>query len=87
MSCEDGAAASGDRRHLNQDVEGAELHLLVMLAGMERIEIRDAVNAQDHRLAVEDEELLADLPGSLDDPVISARAGEQAHAIAIRGRG
>jgi hypothetical protein len=32
----------------NQDVEGAELHLLVVLAGVQRIEIRDAVDSKDH---------------------------------------
>ena len=37
---------------LHQDIEGAELHLPVMLAGMQGIEIGDAVNAQDDRLRI-----------------------------------
>jgi hypothetical protein len=49
------------------------------------IEIRNAVDAQDHSLAVEHEALLADHPGGFHDPRISARpviavAGEQADA-------
>jgi hypothetical protein len=55
---------------------------------VQRIEIGDAVNAQDHRFAVEDEPFLPDLPRRFNDPGMSARpviavAGEQAHAIAV----
>jgi hypothetical protein len=38
-----------------QDVEGIELHFIVVLAGMERIEIGDAVDAEHDGFAVEDE--------------------------------
>jgi hypothetical protein len=70
----------------NQDIEGAELHLVIVQPAMERIEIGDAVDAKHHRLAVEHEALLADHPSSLDDPRVSASpvvtvAGEQAHEI------
>jgi hypothetical protein len=37
------------------DVEGVELHLVVMLAGMQGVEVCDAVDAEHDRLAVEDE--------------------------------
>jgi hypothetical protein len=57
----------------HQDVEGAELHLLVMLAGMQRVEVCDAIDAQDHRLAVEDEARLPDLTSGFHNPGIAAR--------------
>jgi len=38
-----------------QYIEGAELDLAVLFAGMQRIEIGDAVDAQDHGLAIDDE--------------------------------
>jgi len=42
------------QRQLAQVVAaGAELHLLVVLAAMERVEVGDAIDAKDHRLAVE----------------------------------
>jgi hypothetical protein len=55
---------------------------------MERIEVGDAIHAQDHRLAVEHEALLPDLAGGLDYPGIAAGPviavpGEQAHPIAV----
>ena len=43
-----------------------------MLSGMQRIEIGDAVNAEDHRFTVEHEALLPDLASGFDDPWISA---------------
>jgi len=36
-----------------QHIEGAELNFIVVLAGMQRVEIGDAIGAQDHRLAIE----------------------------------
>ena len=56
---------------LDQDVEGAELHLLVVMSGMERVKVRDAVHAEHHRLAVEHEPLLPDLARRLHDPRVS----------------
>jgi hypothetical protein len=55
---------------------------------MQRVEVRDAIDAQDHRLAVEHETLLADHAGGFDDPGIAARpvkavAREQSHPIAV----
>jgi hypothetical protein len=35
----------------NQDVEGAQLHLVVVLAGVQRVEVGNAIDAEDHRLA------------------------------------
>jgi hypothetical protein len=40
---------------------------------MERVEIRDAVNAKDDRLAIDDELLVAILQRGLDDPGITLR--------------
>jgi hypothetical protein len=50
-----------DRGHYpveRQNVESIELHLVIVLAGMQRVEIGDAVDAEDDRLAVEDELLM-----------------------------
>lgn len=38
-----------------ENVEGVELHLFVVPAGMEAVEIGDAVDAEQHPLAVEHE--------------------------------
>jgi len=42
-----------------QHIEGAELHFVVVPAGMQCVEIGIAVNAQDYCLAIDDEMLLA----------------------------
>ena len=73
---------------LDQDVEGAELDLVVMLAGVEGVEIGDAVDAEDHGFAIEDEVLVADLAGGLRDPRVTrgpvvAASGDQADAVPI----
>jgi hypothetical protein len=47
-----GLTCRGDPRHPSP-AEGAKLHLLVALARVQRVEIRIAVNAQDHGLAIE----------------------------------
>jgi hypothetical protein len=54
-SCGGGAKASADRRRLQQDVEGAELHLVIVQPAMQRVEVGNAINAQDHGLTIEDE--------------------------------
>jgi hypothetical protein len=58
----------------------------IVLAGMRRIEIGDAVDAEDDGLAIEHEPLLPDLARGLGDPGISlgpviAATGDQAHAV------
>jgi hypothetical protein len=40
---------------VHEDVEGVEPDLIVMLSGVQTVEIRDAVNTEQHSLAVEDE--------------------------------
>ena len=50
---------------LGQKVERAELHLLVVLPGVERVEVGDAVHAEDHSLAVDDKLLVAVLQDQL----------------------
>ena len=57
---------------LDEDVEGAEPDLLVVFARMQRIEVGDAVDAQHHRLAIDDEPLLPVLERGLDDPRIQS---------------
>ena len=37
------------------DVEGVELHLGIVLARMQRIEVGDAIDAEHHRLTINDE--------------------------------
>jgi hypothetical protein len=69
--------------------EGAELHLFIVPAGMQGIEIGISVNAQDNRLAIDYEMLLAVLQCSFDDPGEAAgpvvtTPGDQADAIAIQ---
>ena len=72
----------------SKDVEGIELHFVIVLAGMQLIEIGDAVNAEDDGLAIDDELLVAVFQRGLDDPgiafgpVVSA-ARDQPHAIAV----
>ena len=51
----------------HEDVEGAELHLLVMLSGMQRIEIGDAIYARI-TASPSSEARLPDLPRRLNDP-------------------
>jgi hypothetical protein len=55
---------------------------------MKRIEIRDAVDAQDDSLAIDDELLLPVLQRRFDDPGIALRpviaaAGDQPDAVAV----
>ena len=40
---------------LDEDVESAELNFFVVLAGVQRIKVRNAVHAEHYRLAVEHE--------------------------------
>ena len=43
------------------------------MAGMQGVEIGDAIDPEDDRLAVENEMLLPDLPCGLDDPRLTSR--------------
>ena len=57
---------------------------------MQAIEIGDAVDAEDHGLAINDEVPVPDLERALDDPGIAASpvmaiAGEEAHTIPLAG--
>ena len=59
-----------------------------MLARVQRVEIGDAIDAEDHRLAIDDELLDPVLERGFDNPRIAVRpivpvAGNQPHAIAI----
>ena len=51
--------------------EGAKLGLIIVLVGMQRIKVANAVQAEDNRFAVDDETLLPVLQGSLHNPRIS----------------
>ena len=61
---------------------------MIEFAGMDGVEIRDAVNAENDRLAIDDELLVSVLQRRLDDPRITlcsvvAAARDQAHASAV----
>ena len=64
----------------HQNVEGAELHLLVMLTGMQRIEIGDTVNAQDDGFTINDELLSAQYTSSPRTPCSRIAIAEGAPA-------
>ena len=69
-----------------KDVERIELNLVIMLARVQGVEVRGAVDAEHHGLAVDDELLLAVLQRGLDDPGVSlgpvvAVAGEEPHGF------
>jgi hypothetical protein len=64
-----------DRGHYpveRQNVEGVELHLVIVLARMQRVEVGYTVDTEDDSLAIDDELLVAVFQGGLDDPVDSA---------------
>lgn len=50
-----------------QHVEGVELCLVIVLARVQRSEVRFAIRAEHHRLAVDHELLLVQLERGLDD--------------------
>jgi hypothetical protein len=50
----------------SEAVEGVELHLVVLLSGMQGVEVGNAVDAEHHGLTVDHELGFADLPGGLD---------------------
>ena len=69
-------------------IEGIELHLSIVLSGMQAVEIRAAVDVKPHRLAVDHEGRTVVAQRGLGDqrkpaaPVVAV-AGEQAHALAV----
>jgi hypothetical protein len=71
-----------------ENVERIELNLVIMPARMQAVEIRDAVHAQQHRLAIDHKRTGEVAQRGFDDsgiPIapIVAVAGEQAHALAL----
>jgi hypothetical protein len=61
---------------------------VVVLAGVQGVEVGDAVYSEHHSLAINDELRLADLPGCLRDPgkapgPVQAAARRQLHLIAV----
>lgn len=73
----------------SENIEGVELNFVVVLARVQGIEIRDAVDAQVHGFAIDNEVLLAILQPGLGDPgithcPISAVARQQAQAVIHR---
>jgi hypothetical protein len=82
---------SGSRRRSSPSIastsKAQSCTFLVVLAGMQRVEVGDALHAQHHRLAVDDEPRLPVLQRGLDDPRIAAgpviaAARDQPHAVA-----
>jgi hypothetical protein len=63
------------------------MHLVIVLARVQRVEVGDAVDAEDDRLAIDDELLVSVLQRGLDDPEIAlgpvvSAPRDQPHAIA-----
>ena len=69
-------------------VEGTELHLLIVFAGVQRIEVRQTIEAKNNRLAIDHKLLGPVLEGRFSNPrkalrpVVTA-SRDQSHAIAI----
>jgi hypothetical protein len=71
-----------------EHVEGAELHLFVMPAGMQHVKIGNAVDAKDHGFAVDHKLTDAVFQSGLTDPREAARpviatTADQPHAVAV----
>jgi hypothetical protein len=71
-----------------KNVEGVELDFVVVLAAIEAIEIRDAVNAEQHGFTVDYKLACLDSAGGLDDQRISAApvvavAREQSNPVMV----
>jgi len=71
-----------------QHIEGAELNFIVVLAGMQRVEIGDPVSTQDHSFAVDHKLTNAVFQSSLTDPEEAARpvmatAADYPHTVAV----
>ncbi|MGC1562376.1 MAG: hypothetical protein WA820_21340 [Bradyrhizobium sp.] len=62
------AADPSNHRRPLPAVERKELHFVIVLARVQRVEIRISINAQDHGLAVNDEMLLPVSAGRFHDP-------------------
>jgi hypothetical protein len=71
-----------------QDVEGVKLHSVIVPAGVQAVEVRDAVDAEQDRLAIDDEGPAAVAQRGLYDQRITvglvvAVAREQPHVVAF----
>jgi hypothetical protein len=58
-----------------RDVEGAKLLFVVMLARVQGVEVRDAIDVQDHGLSFEYEALLTDFAGGVHLITLDRRVG------------
>jgi hypothetical protein len=72
----------------SQHIERAKLHFVIVLAGMQSVEIGISVNAQDDRLAIDDKALLPVFQRRFSDPWIAfgpviAAFGYEPHAVAV----
>jgi hypothetical protein len=65
------AAVSGGPPSAARNIEGVKLDLVVLLAAVQPLEIRDAVDAEQHRLAIDYERAGAVLERGLDDARIA----------------
>ena len=68
--------------------EGTKLDFAILPVGMQRVEIRPAIDGKDHRFAVDDKSALPVFQRGLNDPGIAlgsiiAALGDQPHARAI----
>ena len=51
-----------------ENIEGVNLHLMLVLAAVQRVKIGNAVDAEHHGFAIDDELLLPILQRGLSDP-------------------
>src|SRR5438067_630024 len=72
----------------HQHIEGVKLHLVIVLAAVQPIEVRSAVDAKQHGFTVEDKRADADAKRCLNDQRIAIRpvitiARKQANSLAV----
>jgi hypothetical protein len=60
--------AAAEAAEISEHVEGVELHFLVVSARVQGVEIGDAIDPEQHRLAIDHELLISVLQRGLDDP-------------------
>jgi hypothetical protein len=70
-----------------EDIEGIEPHFVVMLAGVQGVEIDDSIDAEYDRFAINDELLVTVLECRVHDPRISATSEKSRRHSNDGGRG
>jgi hypothetical protein len=57
-----------------EDIEGVVLHLVIVLPGVHAVEVGNAVDTEEHRLAIEDERTGSDAQRRPNDQRITVAA-------------